>query len=122
MAKAKPVQATRKKIKQPFIEKKTHYPVSPRLRESLFILSLAIGGLLFAALLAFQTAFLGSFGGVIGHFIAQQLFDFFGLTAYVLPLGIIYAGWVFFRTNIILPAYDYKKTAWRFLGCILSLI
>ena len=122
MAKVKTPQATRKKIKPTSSENKTNYPVSPRLREAVLILSLAIGGLLFAVLLAFQSSVLGEFGGRVGHWLAEQLFDCFGLVSYFLPVGFIYAGCLFFRTKIILPAYDYKKTSWRCVGFLLSLI
>lgn len=118
MAKPKLSQATRKKT----VEKSNSYPVNPRLREAALILTLAIGSLIFAILLAYQNIFFDHFGGDVGAWVAEMLLSFFGYVSYVLPIAIVYSGWLFFRAKMVFPTDDYKHASFRLLGFLLALM
>jgi S-DNA-T family DNA segregation ATPase FtsK/SpoIIIE len=98
------------------------YAINPHLREAVFLLSLALGGLIFAILLAFEHIILDHFGGNAGVWIAETLLDFFGFVSYLLPAAIIFAGWLFFRAKIVFPKEDYRHASLRLFGFLLSLI
>lgn len=90
-------------------------------RESILILSLVVACFLSVALLGQQLHPYNSVGGWLGTTISHGLFEACGLTAYWLPLSLLYGGWLVFRTKIILPQQDYPHVVWRVTGfvCIL---
>ena len=119
MANPRLTQATRKKT--PDMAQESFSP-NAHLREIIFILAVALGALLFTTILSFQEVGFTSFGGAIGQWLAQALFDFFGYSIYLLPVAMIYGGWLFFRAKEIFPEHDYAHAGWRVIGLVLSLI
>ena len=135
MAKVKRVQSKKAAKK---LQKKSWSPfISKRLREGAFILLIALGLFIFIAFITYHPSdsawshlntgrITTNLGGKIGAFLADIFLYLFGYIAYVIPLAIVYSGWLLARST---PAVEEdeetnsKPLVWiRLIGLLLILL
>jgi S-DNA-T family DNA segregation ATPase FtsK/SpoIIIE len=136
LAKVKRVQS-KKSAKQPV--KKTLSPfISKRLREGAFILLIALGLFIFVSFITYHPSDSAwshmnnnqhtvNLGGKFGAFLADVFLYLFGYIAYVLPLAIVYSGWLLARAAPVVDEDDEetnsKPLVWiRVIGLVLILL
>ena len=85
--------------------------LSPRLRECILIIGLAISCYLLAALVSYQHEGPHHFGGWLGSSIAYGLLVSCGLVAYFIPFALSFGSYLIFRTRVLLPSDDYSCLA-----------
>ncbi len=118
MSKPRMTQATRKKptsLQEPLIS-------SSHFREVFFIIAVALAALVMADLLSIQHIGFHQFGGPIGALMAQAFMSFFGFTSYLLPIALVFIGYLILQAKQLWTESDYKNLSWRILGLFLAVV
>ncbi len=110
---------TPKTAKSTLSHKTTH--LSLRLRESVLIIGIALSGYLLSVLIGLQTT-TNNNGGSFGFFIAHSLMAACGYLAFLIPLALLYASYLIFRTAIFVASEAYPKLLWRLIGFSFTLL
>ena len=110
-----------------------HQTLSKRLKEGAFLLLLAISAYFFLSLLTFSPedpgwSFVGAretprnMGGPAGAWFASVLLTLFGYLAYLVPIIILWSGWLLFRDRQDSKEVDYQLLIFRWLGFFITLM
>ncbi len=107
--------------------------VNQRLREAGMLLSFALAGYFLVALFSYSAqdpswshsgsnGEIANFGGAAGAWMADLLFYLFGFLAFLLPLMLIYNGFILVRTRDLSAEDRYQMLVIRWSGFVLTLI
>ncbi|HDK37393.1 MAG TPA: DNA translocase FtsK, partial [Thiolapillus brandeum] len=107
--------------------------MNKRLKEGAFLLLLAISVYFFLSLLTFSPqdpgwSFVGAretpsnMGGPAGAWFASVLLTLFGYLAYLVPIIVLWSGWLLFRDRQDSKEVDYQLLIFRWLGFFITLM
>ncbi len=107
--------------------------INQRLREAGMLLSFALAGYFLVALFSYSAqdpswshsgsnGEIANFGGAAGAWMADLLFYLFGFLAFLLPLMLIYNGFILVRTRDLSAEDRYQMLVIRWSGFVLTLI
>ncbi|WP_457670942.1 DNA translocase FtsK 4TM domain-containing protein, partial [Thiolapillus sp.] len=110
-----------------------HQTLSKRLKEGAFLLLLAVSAYFFLSLLTFSPqdpgwSFVGAretpenMGGPAGAWFSSVLLTLFGYLAYLVPVIILWSGWLLFRDRQENKEADYQLLIFRWLGFFITLM
>jgi S-DNA-T family DNA segregation ATPase FtsK/SpoIIIE len=110
-----------------------HQTLNKRLKEGAFLLLLAISAYFFLSLLTFSPedpgwSFVGArdvpenMGGRAGSWFSSVLLTLFGYLAYLVPVIVLWSGWLLFRDRQENKDVDYQLLIFRWLGFFITLM
>lgn len=110
-----------------------HQILSKRLKEGAFLLLLAVSAYFVLSLLTFSPqdpgwSFVGAretpsnMGGPAGAWFSSVLLTLFGYLAYLVPVIILWSGWLLFRDRQDSKEVDYQLLIFRWLGFFITLM
>lgn len=110
-----------------------HQTLSKRLKEGAFLLLLAVSAYFLLSLLTFSPqdpgwSFVGAretpsnMGGPAGSWFSSVLLTLFGYLAYLIPIIVLWSGWLLFRERQENKEVDYQLLIFRWLGFFITLM
>lgn len=122
-------------MKQQITEKNTTrrplaIQMAHRLREGLFILSIALSLFFFVSLCSYHNTdpgwsstgtanVIGNLGGRAGAYLADIILSLFGCMAFLLPPLVVFAGWIGMRSKSDNSPFNLTDFLFKFLGFVL---